>query len=90
MGTPRATMGGMSEQRGDDPGHEAFDYAPRQVVAETLRRAIEHVDELLVSEVQTEAGDVVLIVCLPEVRGWLRTLASRVELGERLRPVTRE
>lgn len=63
---------------------DAFDYAPRALIAEALRRATAHLGELLVSEVQTEGGDVVLIVCVPEVRGWLHTLASQVEDGRRL------
>lgn len=59
---------------------------PPQVVAEVLRRATAHLDEILAHDVQTEGGDVVRIVCVPEVRDWLRSLASRVEHdGERLR-----
>jgi molybdopterin-guanine dinucleotide biosynthesis protein A len=62
--------------------HDAHDYMPAQVVAEALRRAREHTDELLVARGQPH---VVPIVCVYEVRDWLTALASRVELGERLR-----
>jgi hypothetical protein len=65
---------------------DPFAGVPPPVVAEVLLRAIEHTDELLVAEIETEGGDYVHIVCVPEVRAWLRTLASRAALGERLRP----
>jgi hypothetical protein len=67
--------------------HDAHDYMPAQVVAEALRRAREHTDELLAVELLVARGQphVVPIVCVYEVRDWLTALASRVELGERLR-----
>jgi hypothetical protein len=59
---------------------------PPDVIAEVLTRAIAHTDELLAAEIETEGGDYVRIVCIPEVRAWLRTLASRARLGEPMRP----
>lgn len=67
-----------------DDKRDAYDYLPATAVAEVLRRATAHLGELLVSEVQTEGGDIVLIVCVPEVRSWLHSLASKVEHGEPL------
>lgn len=70
---------------GDPP--DVHDYMPAQVVAETLRRAREHTDELLAAELLVTRGapHTVPIVCVHEVRDWLTVLASRVEHGERLR-----
>jgi hypothetical protein len=60
---------------------------PAQIVAETLRRAIGHTDELLAAELTVAGGDAVRIVCVAEVEDWLRTLAARVEReGLKLRP----
>ena len=66
------------------------DHMPAQLVAETLRRARCHTDELLAAELEVAGGDHVRIVCVAEVEAWLTGLAARVEQeGLRLRS-TRE
>jgi len=55
------------------------EHMPAQVVAEALRRARNHTDELLAAELAVEGGDTVRIVCVAEVRDWLTALAARVE-----------
>lgn len=62
------TMGGMSAE-----------HMPAQVVAEALRRARNHTDELLSAELCVAGGDTVRIVCVSEVEDWLTSLASQVE-----------
>lgn len=55
------------------------DHMPPQIVAETLRRARGHTDELLAAELTVAGGDVVRVVCVTEVEDWLAGLAARVE-----------
>lgn len=66
------------------------EHLPAQVVAEALRRATLHTDELLAAELPVTGGDTVQIVCVSDVEDWLRGLAARVEQGEKLKapPVT--
>lgn len=66
------------------PNLDPIDHVPAQIVAETLRRAIGHTDELLAAELGVVGGDTVRIVCVTEVEDWLRGLAARVE-GEGLK-----
>ena len=52
---------------------------PAQIVAETLRRAREHTDELMSADLTVAGGDTVRLVCVAEVEDWLTGLAARVE-----------
>ena len=55
------------------------EHMPPQLVAEVLRRACNHTDELMSADLAVAGGDTVRIVCVAEVRDWLTALASQVE-----------
>jgi hypothetical protein len=62
------------------------DHTPAQVVADVLRRARNHTDELISADLVVAGGDTVRVVCVTEVEDWLTGLAARVEQeGLRLR-----
>jgi hypothetical protein len=60
-------------------GGMPVDHMPAQLVAETLRRARNHTDELLSADLVVAGGDTVRIVCVTEVQDWLAGLAAQVE-----------
>lgn len=72
----------MTSDDTDPPLH-----IPGYAIAEALRRAATHTDELLAADLEVVAkGVTVRIVCVDEVQAWLRTLASRAEFGDPLVP----